>query len=991
MSMMKDAHKDLLPPKLDDLLNDARLARLFSEDGRHCALQLWVLQIKFEQSIENRVVYGRLLPYGHSSDRWFASDDDNFQTFGHVEAQVVRLSLYVKSVRCEELLRQFSAGETITAISEGLNLGLSTQLKARFGATALPTDKLVYRPVAYLLNRDAFNRHSPSSPHGGAGALSASITRTDKGELFRLGQDYDTALTEATVKQLNADTGLDFAGIDTARFGDLELMVFPALDDRERPLLSVTWADSPLALVARFNPMQVPHFRGFQFRLTIANDDQIAYSGIATAERDAGGLFQCKFELSEQQRARTDRTEIEIFGFEDHSEQGTLCCRWRVGYVREIHIQGHVVGHDLSPVKFDWLEKATRPSLSPRVKAALTSNRGNLGFSSRIGGREADPWVPANRDLAFLFSRLHPPKSEGRFFLHRHQDGGESRLQFVEWFRKLLTQYHQHQIVVFDPYFEDAGLGLLLLCAAPSADCIVFRSLPKPPKAEDASSGLPNESTPSGIDNLLANCAHNHSRLQQIRLRIFGLKYGRLHDRYILVIASDGLPVAGFNLSNSFQKAAENYPLLVTPIPADVLLKVEQYTLGLLREAMASDPKGEAANPSIQLLFDSTASATPPRHYEPLRFLENVCAGDALSVWTGETSLRGLSGDPLKERMAALGLLVGDTLSLPETAGLQNYLDRRTGDFADFNAAWEVLGDLLAHSHAENYGVRELGSDGVFLEFLARFLQASFNREHDDTAKELAVIRAQLFRDPVETLLHSSYRPDHLFHATKYVGLNWSEFFAIRFLWRYAPDTLLAVAEAQTETVPMEPQGRDAVRLCLLTQIISEISLSIQFDLGADQRDRLIRSRNGLLKWMGLNALERQLERPEGFTAVLTQVAAFPYPEQVQVLGWMIQRAAQKPQRVEIYNGLMAALHGALPTPIPADDLKRVVNSMRGHMRQLTWAEPWLFRDVVFPLLQNDRANIGDACDIWVHELAACCSRNCNINSGCLTELARVR
>ena len=83
---------------------------------------------------------------------------------------------------------------------------------------------------------------------------------------------------------------------------------------------------------------------------------------------------------------------------------------------------------------------------------------------------------------------------------------------------------------------------------------------------------------------------------------------------------------------------------------------------------------------------------------------------------------------------------------------------------------------------------------------------------------------------------------------------------------------------------------------------------------------------------MGLNALERQRERPEGFTAVLTQVAAFPYPEQIQVLGWMIQRAAQKPERVEIYNGLIAALHGVLKTPIPADDLKRVVNSMRGHM-----------------------------------------------------------
>ena len=44
---------------------------------------------------------------------------------------------------------------------------------------------------------------------------------------------------------------------------------------------------------------------------------------------------------------------------------------------------------------------------------------------------------------------------------------------------------------------------------------------------------------------------------------------------------------------------------------------------------------------------------------------------------------------------------------------------------------------------------------------------------------------------------------------------------------------------------------------------------------------------------------------------------------------------------------------------------------MRGHMLQLAWAEPWLFQDVVYPLLQNDRANIDDACEIWVQELDA--------------------
>ena len=94
---------------------------------------------------------------------------------------------------------------------------------------------------------------------------------------------YDIALTASVVTHLNKDTGLDFAGVDTTRFGDIELLVFPALDDRERRLLSVSWTNDPPTLVARFNPMQVPQFSGFQFRLSIANDSQIVYSGFFRA------------------------------------------------------------------------------------------------------------------------------------------------------------------------------------------------------------------------------------------------------------------------------------------------------------------------------------------------------------------------------------------------------------------------------------------------------------------------------------------------------------------------------------------------------------------------------------------------------------------------------------------------------------------------------------------------------------------------------------
>lgn len=97
----------------------------------------------------------------------------------------------------------------------------------------------------------------------------------------------------------------------------------------------------------------------------------------------------------------------------------------------------------------------------------------------------------------------------------------------------------------------------------------------------------------------------------------------------------------------------------------------------------------------------------------------------------------------------------------------------------------------------------------------------------------------------------------------------------------HAPDALLEIAEAQMANVPMEPQSPDSVRLSLLSQIVSEISLSMQFDLCEVQRNRLVHSSNGLLQWIGLNAVERQLEKPGGLAGVLQLIVALSHTEQV--------------------------------------------------------------------------------------------------------------
>lgn len=790
----------------------------------------------------------------------------------------------------------------------------------------------------------------------------------NKEALFLLSEEYSAALTTSLVERLNAETGLDFGKADATRFGDLELLVFPTLNDLEQNLLSVKWIDSSPALSVCFASTQVPLFDKFQFHLSITNDGQIISSSIALANRKEDGVFEYVFKLSEEMREKIDSTELEIFGFSnDCPHEGILCCRWRIGYVREINFQGHVVGQGSSPVKFDWLEKATRPAMSDRVKAALTVNRGNLGFGNSIGRREADPWVPANRELLSLFARLHPAKSEGQFFQRWSMGDGEGRLQFVEWFRSLLAKYQQHQIVIFDPYFETAGLGLVLICAATNSDYIVFTSLPKPSKGGEDAQDEREQPTSGRVNNLIASCEHNSHLLSRIKFRIYGLKEGRLHDRYILIMGSDKLPIAGFHLSNSFQKAAENYPLLITPIPADVLLHVEKYKSALVQETMVTGLGNEVENPMMQLLFDSKNTPVVPRRYESLNFLERSEVGSILSVWFGEMSLQGLSGDQLRAQMMTLGLLKDNSLILHD--GLHNFINNQAINSKGFKVAWGVLGEVLAHSPTGDIGWKLFESKSDFLKLLSQYLEESFDRLHENTDKELAVVDVWFFRKTVEALLHSPYRTEQLFHSTKYAALTWPEYFAIKILWCHAPDCLLTLAEAQISRLQIEHEESKIMRLSLLSQIVSEVSLSIQFNISNIQRDSLIHRNQGLLKWLGFNAIERQLDIPTGLTSVLSCLETLTHQERVLALGWMINHAAKDFNKEKTYKDLVEALHEELPEKISMEELRYLVDSMRGHMKQLAWAEPWLSQDVILPLLQNARASTEDACDIWVQEL----------------------
>ncbi|EIX3820843.1 hypothetical protein MKB00_004138, partial [Salmonella enterica] len=252
---------------------------------------------------------------------------------------------------------------------------------------------------------------------------------------------------------------------------------------------------------------------------------------------------------------------------------------------------------------------------------------------------------------------------------------------------------------------------------------------------------------------------------------------------------------------------------------------------------------------------------------------------------------------------------------------------------------------------------------------LTQYLGLSFNRSHDDTNKELAVVDSQLFQRTLKSLLQTSYRVEHLFHSTKYTVLTWAEYYAVCLLWRYAPKQLLLLAEEQITKMPKDTQGIEIVRISLLSQIVSQISLSMNFNLSEVQQECLLRSGNGLLQWMGISAIESKLEKVKCVSTVLPLLNIFSHTERVMILGWMVNHAARNKHETQPYKDLIKALHTVLPEIISSDELQHLVDSLRGHMQRLAWAEPWLFTDVVAPLLQAGRVSNDDACKIWTEEL----------------------
>lgn len=592
-----------------------------------------------------------------------------------------------------------------------------------------------------------------------------------------------------------------------------------------------------------------------------------------------------------------------------------------------------------------------------------------------VGGREKDSWVPINRKISNVVSQLAPRKSEGRFFLRYSEGENTGRLELAEWLKKLFADHHDKHIAWFDPYMEDVGINLINQYGSRTGNYLIFTGVPKESPVMNWADHLyywsqqqdmpAQQEVELRISKLKVACKVWANKYKSVRLRVIGLPEGDLHDRMILIRNASMEPVAGYHLSNSIQRANENYPLLITPMPTDVLYRVMDYADAIIRTALENTKVSDSALPNNKIIFDSAENA---QIVAPIDIQNDIYkmprAGEVFAWWLEDFALSMLSGKILEDQLEMQGLLSDGNLTTSVFDEPPNSLWSCGIDFLNFNSAWDVVGIILANTKAGDSLRKESSTmNSKLSEALYAYLDSDRRDAIQPSSERYGVINmSEQLRQSLPELMKHVTEPSQVFGYCV-TEVSWGDYYAIKVLWLNDP---LALVRWIEEGV-LEKFESSLRRQLGLKCAVRMICCDIEYKCSKLQLDLLLASTNDFLRWMGFLAFERVLQHDP---CVLTEVNLIPRlegKEKVQFLGWLVKRSTRC--STPIREKLLMNLIDALPEILSDKELAVLLDSMRNPLRRIYDNPPWIFQDIVKPLIELDRLNLDLAAKAWLTEV----------------------
>lgn len=545
--------------RLDSISSDCRMARLFDKQyGEHCILEMWLMQLKQKEKIETRMIYARILPFTYANNTWFARRKDHFEKIDEYEVQLLKVSLYFSVDKTKKLIEMFCQGDSIKVISDELQLEITERFIQRFGTVPIfNSSNITIQPILHLPSSSFYKwKLTHTSLVDRYSVDNASIINLEKDHLFDVDNTYNEKLANYILEKLKDDTNIDFSKYEIPHLGNLELLVFPWLDEKARQLFYIKDSGDRKSIILHLNPHKSLLNSILSISIKLLHDEKICCMRKWDIEIQEQKEIELEFEIPEIYLPIRDKIEIEIWNINGNSTFPSYL--WAYPYIRDANI-GTIINEGEVTVQDDWLAEGVHNKDKQRVNKVSKIARQNTHLGvSKVSGRITDAWVNIDQKLQ---KKIYQDQSKniikGGFFKRYQEEDGTGRLELAEWLRNLFEEYPNHEIFWYDPYMEDVGIKLLNIFADNASNYTIITTS--------------SESQAVRIKNLKQACDSWEKQYGNPNLQVLGVSPDDLHDRMILIRNKNKTITVGYHLSNSIQNANKNFPLLITPISMEIL------------------------------------------------------------------------------------------------------------------------------------------------------------------------------------------------------------------------------------------------------------------------------------------------------------------------------------------------------------------------------------------------------------------------------------
>lgn len=692
--------------------NDARFASLFASDGR-LSMALWFLELEHSESTAQRLLYARIILAPRLADNGTTvAKHGDWDRLGESEDRyrLHRMVVTGPHAYIQDGLLSLLEGRTLSEAFADLGPS-ATFAEFRLGANAAEVARdFTAGPVRFLPASPPTlleGLRPLTSPSSSDSVFVASAVRLHKVALFERDSEPLPGADEMARKSLEyleRQTGSAFTGVDCRRLGNIEWLSMPSTDAYENSFVTVTndvsregRTSTLWAVNVSVRPGMLPTGAQILVRCRLFVENGVGSDTCLTT------VVGSEKPLSFPVPAPVTRILVTIWQVDD-SGIGHIWFEHEVPLLREIALHMGLMGLH-GNLESDWTRSLKSSRRDTRTRIDKVRSLGQVSYKTSAGGGDRDPWEQAERDIERLPRKLFPPKSGAHFFVRGWHDGAPGLLGFVEWFRELTDDATVGTMLVADPYFDVTAIAELLARARGTHIEYVVLTNSQVASKDDAlvpSTGTPPPGSTPRAERLRRACVDLSDILSRFRFKLLDLRSkGKgseqlFHDRYILLFSRDGSLERAFQLSNSLQLSSKGSPLLVTPIPSDILERVGAYVGGLLE----GDPSivGQAFVATVSST-EILRSGPAPNPQQPDEWLAG--AGGFLARVYGRPELGMLSKESL------IAALTADGLCTPELSFNRDAVDIErvrtivaalpSAEWTAFVTDWTLLCQWCAH------------------------------------------------------------------------------------------------------------------------------------------------------------------------------------------------------------------------------------------------------------------------------------------------------